>query len=598
MQRENRRLAAIVVADVAGFSRLVGLDEEGTLAAFRAHRTELIAPLLERHGGRIANTAGDSYLLEFPSAVEAVRCAIAVQTGLSERNKNISEERRLRMRMGINVGDVIAEGDDLLGDGVNIAARLEALATPGGICISRSTRDQIRDRLELDFEDLGEVEVKNIARPVRIFNILFEGAAQGRPSLPNKVESAAPERMAQPLPTRPSVAVLPFDNISADESQTTLIKGLTGDIIFALSRLTELFVIDQMSSETYAGEAVSVRQAAEDLGVRYIVKGGLERAGDRLRVTVQLIDALEGEHVWSQRYERTMDDLFAVRDDITRRIVAAIGIQIGSGENALLNEDQDIDLEAWLLLREAAEFANEPSPDNLRRARVLLERVVKMEPDLIDVHVWLSVIHRIEVQQGTSEDPESSLRMAWEAARKAEALDSNHPGLLAALCNLYVMDGDHDKGVAAIKRAVELAPSNAPIVGTGTLTYLYAGDYEAAVKHGRLAMRLMPRSHLHWVLHFTAMALQLQGEVAEAEALYQKILATEPGLVFQGWANQQMALIEAARGDETQAGRYLADALEAAPYLTQSMMRGSMPMRDPAALNHWIAELGRLGLPE
>ncbi|MBT4486428.1 MAG: hypothetical protein HOK30_09135 [Rhodospirillaceae bacterium] len=598
MQRENRRLAAIVVADVAGFSRLVGLDEEGTLAAFRAHRAELIQPMLERHGGRIANTAGDSFLLEFPSAVEATRCALAVQTGLRERNGEVDEDRRITMRMGINVGDVIAEGDDLLGDGVNVAARLESLAEPGGIFISRSTRDQIRDRLELDFEDLGEVEVKNIARPVRVFNILFEGGGKQGKSLPTDVESAAPERMAQPLPTRPSVAVLPFDNINQDESQATLIKGLSGDIIFALSRLTELFVIDQMSSETYANEAVTVRQAAEDLGVRYIVKGGLERGGDRLRVTVQLIDALEGEHVWSQRYERTIEDLFAVRDDITRRVVAAIGLQIGSGDPSILADNQDISLESWLLMREAAEFANEPSPDNLHRARMILERVVSMEPDLVDVRVWLSVIHRLEVQMGSSEDPAESMRMAWREARKARELGPDHPGPHTALCNLYVMDGDYDQGVAAIKRAVELAPSDAPIVGTGTLTYFYAGDYEAAVKHGRIAMRLMPRSYLHWVMQYTAMALQVLGDMGEAETLYRKILATDASPHWQGRALQQLALVEADRGNDTAARRYIAEALAAVPDLCQSMLRTGMPMRDPTALDPWIETLDRLGLPK
>ncbi len=598
MQSEDRRLAAIVVADVAGFSRLVGLDEEGTLAAFRSHRAELIMPLLEGHRGRIANTAGDSFLLEFPSAVEAVRCAMAMQKGLFERNQGIDEERRIRLRIGINVGDVIAEDDDLLGDGVNVAARLENLAEPGGICISRSTRDQVRDRLEIDFEDLGEVEVKNIVRPVRVFSIKFEGGAQRQNSLLAEVESASPERMALPLPSRPSVAVMPFDNVNADENQITLIKGLTGDIIFALSRLTELFVIDQMSTETYAGQAVAARQAAEDLGVRYIVKGGLERGGDRLRVTVQLLDALAGEHVWSERYDRTVKDLFAVRDDITRRIVAAIGIQIGSGPQSMLEEDQDVDLEAWLLMREASEFANEPSPDNLRRARVAMERVVKLEPDLVDVHVWLSVINRLEVQSGSSENPEAGMRIAWEEARKAEKLGPDHPGTQAALCNLYVMDGDYEKGIAAIKRAVELAPNSAPIVGTGTLTYFYAGDYGAAVKHGKISMRLMPRSHLHWVIYHTAMALQMLGEAVEAETLYRKVLMTEPDTHWQGWVHLQMALIEAARGDNVKAHGHLADALVAAPYLSQSMLRSTMPMRDQTALDPWLDTLDRLGLPK
>ncbi len=626
MAEAQRLLTTIVAADIAGFSRLVGIDEEATLAAQRNHRAELIEPLLAEYHGRVANTAGDSFLFEFSSTVEAVRCAIAMQEGMAERNRDTSVDRRIEYRIGINLGDVISDGGDLLGDGVNVAARLEGLAEPGGICLSRAARDQVRDRSDIAFEDLGEIEVKNIARPIRVFRVLGKGETASAPTrrTANKrniyiaaalmlafiaggvlwqqpwvtrVESASQERMAYPLPNRPSVAVLPFDNVMADDSQAPLIKGLTGDIIGALSRLTELFVIDQRSTQTYAGATVSVRQAAEDLGVRYVVTGGVERDGDRLRVTVQLIDALTGEIIWSERYERTIKDLFAVRDDITRRIVAAVGVKIGSGEQSVLRADQAMGLEAWLLMKEASEFANEPSPENLRRGREIMERVIEMEPDVASTYLWLSVLTRLEVQIGTSENPEVSMQIAWDMARKAKELDPENEGVYAALSNLYVMSGQHDEGIAAIKRAVELGPNVAAVVGTGAMVYYYAGDFDEAIRHGRRALRMLPRSRLHWIMAHKALAQQMNGDLEGAANVWQEILATDPDTYWVGVANLQMALIDAEHGDDAKARKLVADALAAAPYLTQTMIRLSSPMRDPKALDPWMETLDRLGLP-
>ncbi len=355
----DRRLAAIVAADVAGFSRLVGTDEEGTLAELRAHRAELIDPLLAQHNGRVANTAGDSLLIEFPSAVDAVRCAIALQDGMRARSSDVAEDRRIEYRIGVNVGDVVPDGEDLLGEGVNVAARLEGLAPPGGIVLSRSARDQVRDRMELNLADLGEVEAKNITRPVRAFQVLRDGEVPVQPVDPGRrwalwrfaaaaaallvaawtwwqwidpeISPADPANMAFALPDKPSIAVLAFDNLSGDPDQEFVSDGISEDITSALARIPQLFVIARNSAFSYKGMPVKIQRIAEELGVRYVLEGSVQRDGDRLRVTALLIDAVQGHHLWSERYDRDITDLFAVKDEITREIASNLNVKLALG---------------------------------------------------------------------------------------------------------------------------------------------------------------------------------------------------------------------------------------------------------------------------
>jgi adenylate cyclase len=338
----ERKLAAILAADVAGYSRLMGQDEAGTLARLKEHRRELIDPKIADHKGRIVKTTGDGMLIEFPSVVEAVACAVAVQRGMAERNVSISEDQRIVFRVGINLGDIIVEDADIHGDGVNIAARLEAMAEPGGICVNRVVRDQVRDRLDIAFEDMGEQQVKNIARPVRAYRIMLDQTP--RPSDPAAV--ALPMRTLA-LPDKPSVAVLPFTNMSSVPEQEYFADGIAEDVITALSRYPSLFVIARNSTFTYKGRAVEIRQIGRELGVRYVLEGSLRKAGNRIRVTAQLIEAETGNHVWAERYDRDLADIFAVQDEISQAVTIAIAPAIEDAERQRAMRKPPGSLDAW-----------------------------------------------------------------------------------------------------------------------------------------------------------------------------------------------------------------------------------------------------------
>ena len=341
-ERVERRLAAILAADVAGYSRLMGADEEGTLARLKALRREVADPKIKEHRGRIVKTTGDGLLLEFASVVDAVRCAVEVQREITERNADVPRDRRIELRMGINVGDIIKDGRDIHGDGVNVAARLEALAEPGGICVSRVVRDQVRDKLDFSFEDMGERQVKNISRPVRVLRVLL-GDGPGRPE-PAAAASATPPL---PLPDKPSLALLPFTNMSGDSEQEFVSDGIAEDVITALSRYPSLFVIARNSSFTYKGQAVDVKQVGRELGVRYVLEGSMRKAGNRIRVTAQLIEAGTGNHVWAERYDRDLADIFAVQDEITHALTTALAPAIADAELRRAIRKPPETLDAW-----------------------------------------------------------------------------------------------------------------------------------------------------------------------------------------------------------------------------------------------------------
>ena len=368
----TRRLAAILAADVAGYSRLMGADEEGTLAALKEIRRELADPKIKEHRGRIVKTTGDGLLLEFASVVDAVRCAVEVQREMAERNAEVPTEKRIQFRMGINLGDIIKDGRDIYGDGVNVAARLEALAAPGGICVSRVVRDQVRDKLDFAFEDLGEQQVKNIARPVRVYRVHELGAAAKSP--------LGPASPLLPLPDKPSIAVLPFANMSGDPEQEYFADGMVEEIITALSRIRWLFVIARNSSFTYKSQSVDVKQVGRELGARYVLEGSVRKSGNRVRITGQLIDAITGAHLWADRFDGSLEDVFDLQDKVAFNVAGVIEPALQAAETARSVNRPTNDLTAYdLYLRAYAIYLASRSriPDALQ----ILDQAIERDPE-------------------------------------------------------------------------------------------------------------------------------------------------------------------------------------------------------------------------
>jgi TolB-like protein/class 3 adenylate cyclase/Flp pilus assembly protein TadD len=512
--RISRRLAAILAADVAGYSRLMGADEEGTLAALKAHRQELIDPLIAQHHGRIVKTTGDGLLIEFASIVDAVRFAVVMQQGVADRSAAVDENRRILFRVGINVGDVIVEDDDIFGDGVNVAARLEALAEPGEICVSATVREHVGEKLPVGYADLGEHSVKNIARPVHVYRIDARPEARNRqpPSL---------EHAPLALPERPSIAVLPFANMSGDAEQEYFADGMVEDIITGLARIKWLFVIARNSTFAYKGRALDVTRAGRELGVRYILEGSVRKASKRVRVTGQLIEAETGRHVWAERYDRTLDDVFALQDEFTMSVVAAVEPSLRQAEIERVKRKRPDSLDAYDLVLRALPHVYTCMPDGARMALPLLERALLMAPDYALAHGLASWAHEIVFARGGGheENRQGTIRHAHAAI--AQGRDD---AVALALGGFGLGSVGHDREAArqAFEAALALSPSCALTYMLGSVVMILDGDPDRAVGWGERALRLSPfdpMSHIAWYSiacgHFQRGAYEAAAEAAQ-----------------------------------------------------------------------------------
>lgn len=478
----ERRLSAILAADVAGYSRLMGVDEEGTLARLKVHQRELIEPTVAQHYGRFAKLTGDGVLVELPSVVQAVRCALQIQQSMSARNAGIAPEKRIEFRIGINLGDIVVEEGDIYGDGVNVAARLEGLADPGGICISEKVYDEVVAKVECTFEDIGEQTLKNISRPVRAFKL-----RPGTMSLPH-----VDARAALPLPDQPSLAVLPFSNMSGELAQDYFSDGITDDIITALARLRWLFIIARNSSFAYKGKAVDVRQVGRELGVRYVLEGSVRTAGQRIRVTGQLIEAETGKHLWAEKYDRELQDIFAVQDDITQRVVAAVEPHLYAEEGFRASSKQPDSIDAWGLVVRAMGMLNRVERTKNEEAQNLLRRAIAMEPSYARAHALLSwAVWWAALCYWFSDTPEG-YRQATAHAQKAVSYDPGDPWarMVSGLC--LSTAGQHDRALSELQTALTLNPSFA----LGRMTFgwalLRAGSFEEAISETGKALRMSP----------------------------------------------------------------------------------------------------------
>jgi adenylate cyclase len=584
----ERRLAAILAADVVGYSRLMEANEADTLAAMKAHRRELWTPMIEKYGGRIVGTAGDSIMVEFASAVAAVECAAAVQLGMTERNADQPEERRMLLRVGVNIGEVIVDGDDIYGDGVNVAARLEELAAPGGVCISGTVHEHAAGKLDLVFEDAGRHEVKNIARPIHVWHwTTVDAAATSAANAPAKTLT---------LPDKPSIAVLPFDNLSGEEEQEVFADGMAEDIITSLSRYRSLFVIARNSTFVYKGRSADLRELSRDLGVRYVLEGSVRRGGPRIRVTAQLIEGATGNHIWAERYDRELDDIFAVQDDITQAIVAAIGPEIDQAERDRAQRLTPENLDAWESYQRGLWHLYRFNRKDNTEAQELFKRAAAVAPNFAPAHSGLTHALYFSFMHGYAEDRQATLVEAYDAGRQAVAADKRDADAHFALGRILYLRHDLDTSIAEFEAAISHNPNFAHAhIGLGT-ALLYAGRFDRAVESCDLAVRLSPDDPLLWL------ALVVKGIALTCSKQYEgAVEATRQATRHPNAAWTAPCILASALGhlgETAQAEEVLADVLRVKPDLGADHLRQILPFRDPEHLDTIVDGLRKAGLSE
>ncbi|MGP1395674.1 MAG: adenylate/guanylate cyclase domain-containing protein [Inquilinaceae bacterium] len=573
----SRRLAAIVAADIVGFSRLMGEDEAATLADLKTLRG-LIDPLLATHGGRLVKTTGDGLLAEFASAVAAVDCAIAMQRGAATQAEGRPDHRRLRLRIGVNVGDIAVEDDDIFGDAVNIAARLEALAPTGGIAVSEEIYRHVRGHLKQGFTDAGAQQLKNIAQPVRVYHVDLSGTLP-----PGTLKAVAP-----PLPDRPSIAVLPLANLSGDPGQAYFSDGLTEDIITELSRFRQLFVIARNSSFVYRDRTVDVRQIGRELGVHYVLEGSVQKAVDRLRVTAQLVDAGTGHHLWAERYDRRPADIFDVQDELTQTIVATLAgrVQAAAGDHARTRRPED--LRAYDCLLRGLELLDQSVGADIGPARAQFEQAVARDPAYALAHASLALVH---LRAWSWDGQPVWLDRAFEAAKRALALDPAESRCHGALGLVHRNRRQYDAALIHLGRAVALNPNDAHMAAQMGLLLTYVGRAEEGVDWVRKAIRLNPH-HPYWYQSFLGIALysaRRYGEAVEAFRGVEDVKAWGHALTAAGYAQ---------RGQDDAARFHADEALRQGPDFSAAKFLAGQPYQSEADLDHWRAGFRRAGLPD
>ena len=580
----TRRLAAILAADVVGFSRMMGADEAGTLARLKRVRAELIDPSIAQSRGRIFKTTGDGLLVEFPSVVDAVRCAAQVQAAMSERTAADPEDKRIVFRVGINLGDVIVDGDDLFGDGVNVAARLEGICDAGGVYVSGSAYEQVADKCQLAFQDLGEKSVKNIARPVRVYRVLRPGeeAAPCAPAAPATSAAAAES---------PSIAVLPFQNMSGDAEQEYFSDGITEDLITDLSKLSSLMVIARNSSFTYKGKPVDVREVGKRFGVSHVLEGSVRRAGGRVRITAQLLEASSGAHVWAERYDRDLQDVFAVQDEITEEIVAALHVKLVRGEQASAWRQALRKPEALDAYYKGIDRLNRITREANDEAARCFERVASLEPDSPLGHLGLAWTELSASRYGWSDA--KAFNRAVERARKALEIDEGCADAHALLGYYHLVGGQHDAAIASGERAVALNPNHADNAANLACSYVMAGRPADAVAAIRKAIRLSPVFPT-WYLSVIGFGHYQRGEYDDAEAVLRQALEREPAYTD---CRLFLAASHHARGRIDDAKREAAEARRQDPNFRLKDLAGRLSIvKDRSIPERLIGLLRELGL--
>jgi TolB-like protein/class 3 adenylate cyclase/Tfp pilus assembly protein PilF len=590
---ERRKLAAILAADVVGFSRLAGADEDRTLARLRALRSDLFDPTIAVHHGRVVKRTGDGALVEFRSVVDAVRCAIEVQTGMVERNAGVPQEKRIEFRIGIHLGDVVEENDgDLMGDGVNIAARLEGIAVAGAICLSEDAYRQVKSRLAITVVDLGDTRLKNIAEPVRVYSLAVGSASKlnsptggDRPWLDKPAERPA-------SPTKPSIAVLAFQNMSGDAEQEYFSDGISEDIITDLSKLSELHVIARNSSFTYKHKAALVSDVAHDLGVRYVLEGSVRKVGNRVRVTAQLIDSSTGGHVWANRFDRELINIFDIQDELTREIVGALKLNLTGGERDRLVRRRAANVEAYELLLRSREQTMLLTRGGNMAARSLAEAAIAIDPNYATAYALIAFSHLNDYANGYGSDPEGSLRVGRGLAERAVSMDDEDPACHLALGVAYSWSRDLDRAEAHARQGLALSPSSVELMILLAAVQIYAGNPADALTTLDALMHLDPH-YPDIALQFLADARFSLGEYQLAVGAIERRLMRNPET---GTAFVLLASCYGWLGCYDDAHRAWDQALRINPNFSVERSRQVLPFRNAKDFERRVEGLRKAGL--
>jgi adenylate cyclase len=627
----RRKLATILSGDVRGYGRLLTKDEAGTIRTLSTYK-EMMASLIQQHGGKVIDAPGDHVLAEFPSVADAVQCAVEIQTELKNRNDELPEHRRMEFRIGINLGEVSEKEENIFGDGLNVAARLQSLADAGGICLSGIVYEQIKDKLEFKYEYIGKQSVKNIAEPVRVYRVLpagetaslvsswkriglnywnrinpaikiiivlialANGVWQLYPHFINpSVEVASKEKMAFPLPDDPSIAVLPFVNMSEDPKQEFLSDGITEEIITALSKVRHLFVISRQSTFSYKGKPVKVKQVSEELGVRYVLEGSVQRSADRIRINTQLIDALTGRHIWAERYDRNLTDIFALQDEITIKTLTAIRVKLTEGEQAstfgkYYKGKQGLD--CYLKIMEGWNYYWGHNIGDTRRARRIAEEAIAMCPDVPMTYVLMGLVNQIEYWLGLGKSPQESIEKGIELTQKTLAMDDSVPLAHALLSHFYALKREYEKSIAEGERAVALDPGGADAHMAYAMSLNYAGRAEEAIPIFVKAIRLNPLGETGNFLHL-GQAYRAKGRYKEAVSEYKKALHLSPDNLF---AHLGLAATYSLMGREGEARAEAAEVLRINPKFSLDSFAKILPFKDQSVIDNYINALRKAGL--
>src|SRR4249919_502862 len=511
-ERMERRLSAILAADIAGYSALMGADEARTVRDLKGHQA-VVLPMVSEFGGRVIDTAGDGILAEFPSVLNAVECAVAIQRKMAERNAAIEPERRMEFRIGINLGDVIYDNDRIFGDGVNVAARLEGIAEPGSICVSGKVHEEIHAKIGLPYEDLGDKRLKNIAEPVRVYRIRLD---------------RAPRRTVLALPEKPSIAVLPFQNMSGDPEQEYFSDGMTEDLITDLSKVSGLFVIARNSSFAYKGRSVNVQEIGRDLGVCHVLEGSVRKAGNRVRITAQLIDAGSGGHLWAERFDRDLTDIFSMEDEVVEKIVRALAVTLTQGEEQRLRQRGTGNVEAYQFWLRGRELLTRSTRESVAQARAMYRRAIEIDMNFSAPHAGLALAAISDYVSDWAPDPAQALMEAERWARRALELNDQEPVSHMALGNALLWRRDHEGALAEFGRMIALDPNFAQGHTATGLALMYAGEPAQALEPFAKAMRLDPH-YPDIVLHFLAQANFSLGKYEIAAHQLRDRIARNPG---------------------------------------------------------------------